>query len=90
MAIEFGRRRVLLGLVTLIPLALGILFFLEGSLRQRPTAEEFFALAQANRFDEAQAVGTDYLRRAARRFERPSGDGRDRFGPPCTRSTSGP
>ena len=64
MAIECGRRRVLLGLVTLIPLALGILFLLAGSLRQRPTAEEFFALAQANRFDEAQAVGTDYLRQA--------------------------
>jgi tetratricopeptide (TPR) repeat protein len=64
MAIKCGRRRVLLGLVTLIPPAMGIFLILAGSPRPRPTADEVYALAQANRFDEAQARGAEYLRLA--------------------------
>jgi tetratricopeptide (TPR) repeat protein len=64
MAIKCGRRHILLGLATLIPPALGIFLVLAGSLRPRPTADEVCALAQANRFDDAVARGTDYLRLA--------------------------
>jgi len=64
MASKCSRRRIFLGIATLIPPAMGIFLLLAGSLRPRPTAEEVCALAQANRFDEAQALGTEYLRLA--------------------------
>jgi tetratricopeptide (TPR) repeat protein len=62
MAIKRGRRHFFLGLATLIPPAMGIFLFLAGSRQPAPTADEICALAQASRFDEAQARGTDYLR----------------------------
>jgi tetratricopeptide (TPR) repeat protein len=62
MPINHGRRHFLLGIATLIPPAMGIFLFLAGSLKPPPTVDEVFALAQANRFDEAEMRGTDYLR----------------------------
>jgi tetratricopeptide (TPR) repeat protein len=41
---------------------MGIVSIWDGSLRRRPTLDEVCALAQANRFDKAEARGTDYLR----------------------------
>ena len=64
MAIKHGRRRLLLGIATLIPPAMGILLFWARSREPPPTADEVCALAQANRFDEAETRGTDYLRLA--------------------------
>jgi tetratricopeptide (TPR) repeat protein len=64
MASKCSRRHVLLGLATLIPPAMAIFLISAGALRPRPTADEVCGLAQANRFDEAQARGTDYLRLA--------------------------
>jgi tetratricopeptide (TPR) repeat protein len=46
----------------LFPLGTGIFFIWGGSLVPRPTLDEVCALAQANRFDEAQARGDEYLR----------------------------
>jgi len=41
---------------------MGVFSILDGSLRRRPPLDEVCALAQSNRFDEAEARGTDYLR----------------------------
>jgi tetratricopeptide (TPR) repeat protein len=62
MPMRYGLRQVLLALVTLVPLGIGMCLILDGSLRHRPTLDEVCALAQANRFDEAETRGTDYLR----------------------------
>jgi tetratricopeptide (TPR) repeat protein len=53
-----------LAIATLVPLGAAIFLIWSGSLRPRPTLEEICALAQANRFDEAQTRGYDYLRLA--------------------------
>jgi tetratricopeptide (TPR) repeat protein len=62
MPMRCGSRQVFLAVATSIPLGIGIFFLLDGLLRPRPTLDEVCALAQANRFDEAQARGTYYLR----------------------------
>jgi tetratricopeptide (TPR) repeat protein len=49
-------------LATLIPLVVGISSLVGSSLRPRPTLDEVCDLARAQRFDEAEARGEDYLR----------------------------
>ena len=62
MPMRCGLRHVLLTLATLVPLGMGGFFIWDGTSQPQPTLDEVCALAQASRFDEAQARGTDYLR----------------------------
>src|SRR6516164_9574816 len=62
MPLKCGLRHALLTLATLFPLVMWIVFIWNGSERPEPTLDEVCALAQANRFEEAQARGADYLR----------------------------
>jgi tetratricopeptide (TPR) repeat protein len=62
MPIRLGTRRTSLTLATLILLAIAIASLVGPSLRPGPTLDEVCALADARRFDEAEARGEAYLR----------------------------
>jgi tetratricopeptide (TPR) repeat protein len=61
MRMRIATRRTSLALATLILLAAGIATLVGESLRPRPTLDEVCALADARRFDEAEARGEAYL-----------------------------
>ncbi len=63
MPMRYGTRRTSLALATLILLAAAIAALVGESLRPGPTLDEVCALADARRFDEAEARGEAYLRR---------------------------
>ena len=63
MTTSLDRRRAILGIATLAPLGVFIVFLVTVSGGPGPTLDEVCALAQASRFDLAQARGAEYLRR---------------------------
>jgi tetratricopeptide (TPR) repeat protein len=62
MRMRFPRRALFLGAASALPLLAGLWLVVGQSLRHQPNLDEVFALAQAARFDEAEAQGEKYLR----------------------------
>jgi tetratricopeptide (TPR) repeat protein len=62
MPVWFPVRSVLLAALTLLPLVLVISLLHRSRMQPRPSLEQVCALAQAERFEEAQAQGDAYLR----------------------------